>query len=63
MKKDIDVFLKHILESIDAIENYTKGLEKKDFLNSGQKQDAVIRRIEIIGEAIRNIPNLGCSKS
>lgn len=56
MKKDVDVFLKHIVENIDAVERYTKGLRKEDFLNLEEKQDAVIRKIEIIGEAIRNIP-------
>ena len=57
MKKDIKIFLEHILESINLIEEYTKGKNKKEFLNSKQLQDAVIRRIEIIGEAIKNIPN------
>lgn len=57
MKKDVNVFLGHILESIESIEAYVHGLEKDDFLNSEEKQDAVIRRIEIIGEATRNIPS------
>ena len=56
MKKDIKIFLEHILESINLIEEYTKGKEKLDFLESTQLQDSVIRRIEIIGEAIKNIP-------
>jgi len=56
MKKDTKVFLGHILESIEHVEAYIHGLRKDDFLNSEQKQDAVIRRIEIIGEAARNIP-------
>lgn len=56
MKKDISIFLEHILESIDLIENYTEGVTEEKFLSSPQLQDAVIRRIEIIGEAIKNIP-------
>ena len=56
MKKDILIFLEHILESIDLIEDYTEGTTEEKFLNSPQLQDAVIRRIEIIGEAIKNIP-------
>lgn len=56
MKKDIRIFLEHILESINLIDEYTKGKKEKEFLNSKQLQDAVIRRIEIIGEAIKNIP-------
>ena len=36
MKKDASVFLKHILESIERIEEFTKGVSKKDFLDSVQ---------------------------
>jgi len=56
MKKDPKIFIEHILESIARIEKYTKQITKKEFLNSTQIQDAVIRRIEIIGEAAKNIP-------
>jgi len=57
MKKDPKIFIEHILESIARIEEYTKNKTKKEFLNSKQIQDAVIRRIEIIGEAAKNIPD------
>ena len=56
MKKDPQVFLKHILESIEWIEKDTKGMQKDDFLKNVPIQDAVVRRIEIVGEAIRNLP-------
>jgi len=56
VKKDFLIFLKHILESIELIEDYVKDITEKKFLSYPQKQDAVIRRIEIIGEAIKNIP-------
>lgn len=56
MKKDIKVFIQHILESINLIEAYTSRLSKQEFLNSRQVQDAVMRRLEIIGEATKNIP-------
>lgn len=57
MKKDPQIFLKHILESIEWIEKDTKGMQKDDFLKNVPIQDAVVRRIEIIGEAIRNLPS------
>jgi len=57
MKKDIDIFLEHILQSIKIIEQYIENKTENDFLNSIQLQDSVIRRLEIIGEAIKNIPN------
>ena len=56
MKKDLLIFLKHILESIELIEDYIRDTTEEKFLSNPQQQDAVIRRIEIIGEAIKNIP-------
>lgn len=50
------IFLEHILESISLIEDYTQNATEEIFLSTPQLQDAVIRRIEIIGEAIKNIP-------
>jgi len=57
MKKDPDVFLKHILECINLIEEYTKNLSEKGFNSNIRTQDAIIRRLEIIGEAARNLPD------
>lgn len=56
MKKDPAIFLRHILESIQAIEEYTKELSEADFLADRRTQDAVVRRLEIIGEAVRKLP-------
>jgi uncharacterized protein with HEPN domain len=56
MSKETRVFIEHILESIRLIQAYTSHLSKDDFLASSQVQDAVIRRIEIIGEAVKNLP-------
>lgn len=50
-----EIYLKHVLDSIKKIEEFTKNLSKKDFLASIEKQDSVTRRIEIIGEAVKNI--------
>lgn len=56
MKRDIGVFLEDILESIDRIEEYTKDAREEDFYNNVQLQDSVVRRFEIIGEAVKRIP-------
>lgn len=56
MKKDPKIFLKHIQESIEKIEKHTKGMSEDKFENDIKTQDAVIRRIEIIGEAVKNLP-------
>ena len=55
-KKDPIIFIDHILESINLIERYIEGKTFEDFIEDVQLQDSVIRRIEIIGEAVRNIP-------
>ena len=57
MKKEGITFIEHILECIKLIEEYLKDKSREDFLTSVQLQDSVIRRIEIIGEAVKNIPN------
>jgi len=46
VKKDFLIFLKHILESIELIEDYVKDTTEEKFLSNPQQQDAVIRRIE-----------------
>ncbi|MDD4497909.1 MAG: DUF86 domain-containing protein [Methanosarcinaceae archaeon] len=55
MKKNDSVYLGHILDSIERIEEYTEGMEKADFLSSNLVQDGTIRQIEIIGEATKNL--------
>lgn len=56
MKKKANIFLLHILESIERLESFTKGISQEKFLKSELIQDAVIRRLEIIGEAVKNLP-------
>jgi uncharacterized protein with HEPN domain len=55
-KKDPKIFLNDILESIKRIEEYTKNKTREEFLKNYQIQDAIMRRLEIIGEAVKNIP-------
>jgi len=56
MKKDPKIFLSHILESIEEIEKNTHSLTENEFLTNTTIQDAVVRRLEIIGEAAKNLP-------
>ncbi|MEK7164226.1 MAG: DUF86 domain-containing protein [Patescibacteria group bacterium] len=56
MRKSPMIFLDHIINSINLLEEYIQDLKYQDFVNNYEKQDAVIRRLEIMGEAIRNIP-------
>lgn len=48
-------YLGHILQAIERIDRYTAGMDEVGFLNSDLVQDAVIRNIEIIGEAANSI--------
>ena len=53
MTKDPQLFIEHILESISFIEKYIKGMTLKTFMADQEKQDSVVRRLEIIGEAVK----------
>ena len=55
MKKDPVVFIRYIIESVEIIESYTSGVSRDEFLSSVQLQDSVIRRIEVIGESVKNL--------
>lgn len=55
MKKDNLVYLKHILDAIFQIEEYVRDVEYEKFLVNRMIQDAVIREIEIIGEATKRV--------
>lgn len=54
MKNEL-IFIKHIEDSIKDLESFVKEMSKKDFLKNKIIQSAVIRQIEVIGEATKNI--------
>ncbi len=54
--KDERLYLIHILESLGKIEDYTRG-GRDAFMGSPLVQDAVIRNFEVIGEAVKQIPD------
>ena len=55
--KDVKTFLLHILECIEANEEYTQDMNREAFMEDRKTQDAVLRKLEIIGEAVKNIPH------
>jgi len=57
MKRDIGLFIEDILNSIKNIEDFAKQLDKEKFSKDILRQSAIIRQLEIIGEAVKNIPN------
>ena len=48
-------YLQHMRDEADRVQRYTAGKSQNDFVLDEQLQDAIVRNIEIIGEAARNI--------
>jgi uncharacterized protein with HEPN domain len=55
MKKGDSIYLRHILDAIIKIEEYTQGIKYESFMDNHLIQDGVIRQIEIIGEATKRL--------
>lgn len=55
MRKSDTVYIEHILDAIRKIESFTKGITYQKFKNNELVTDAVLRNLEIIGEAVKNI--------
>ena len=55
MKKDNSIYLKHILDAISRIELYIHKIEYNEFKTNHLIQDGVIRQLEIIGEAVKQL--------
>ena len=53
--KEAKVYLEDILESIGKIEHYVSDLTAMKFADNSAMQDAVMRRLEIIGEAVKHL--------
>ncbi len=56
-KRPTDLLLNDIRESIDRIEEYTRGMSLKDFSGDQKSIDAVARNLEIMGEAANRLPD------
>lgn len=56
MKRDYRFYLEDMLEAMDKIERYTRGLTFEQFSGDDKTVDAVIRGFTILGEAAKNIP-------
>lgn len=54
MKRD-KAYLKDVLDAISDIESFIGGISEKEFYKNKEKQYAVVRALEIIGEATKNL--------
>ena len=55
-KRDTRDYLKDILQAIDQVEAFIGDLTYDQFVNDSKTLNAVVRSIEVIGEASKNIP-------
>ena len=53
-KNDL-AYIRHILDSIGAIAGFSKGIDRGELVSNRMKQSAIVREIEIIGEAAKNV--------
>ncbi len=56
-KRDPDLLVSDILEAIRKIEQYLAGIDRVSFLRDEKTVDAVVRNLEVIGEASRKLPD------
>jgi len=56
MSREYKLYLQDILESVEKIQRYTHGMSYEDFIENDLVQDAVIRNLMVIGEAVKLIP-------
>lgn len=55
-KRDVLVYLDDIFESAELIESYSTAISENEFYQSLEKQDAILHRLQIIGEAAKHVP-------
>lgn len=55
-KRSVPLLIEDILSAITRIEHYAAGLSEENFLSDRKTTDAVVRNLEIIGEATNRLP-------
>lgn len=56
MKRNYIFFIRDILDAIDKIEKFVGTMEYDEFVGDDKTASAVVKKIEIIGEVVKNIP-------
>ena len=56
MKRDYSLYIKDILDCIERVEEFVGDMNFDEFLADDKTSSAVVRKLEIIGEATKNIP-------
>jgi uncharacterized protein with HEPN domain len=58
MKRDYKLYVQDAIDSLSKIQGYMEDVSEEQFMKDEKLQDAVIRRFEIVGEAVKNIPRV-----
>ncbi len=56
MKRKLSLYVKDMLEACIKIQQFLEGINYEDFIKDDKTSSAVIRKIEIIGEAVKCLP-------
>ncbi|MDX2244249.1 MAG: DUF86 domain-containing protein [Leptolyngbyaceae cyanobacterium bins.302] len=56
MSRNSELYLNDILVGCEKVLRYTNGMDFKQFVADDRTFDAVIRNLQVIGEAVKNIP-------
>ncbi len=56
MSSDVRLYLEDIRERTAKVLHYTDGMSRKDFFSDEKTYDAVLRNLEIVGEAAKHVP-------
>lgn len=57
MKRSDRDYIRDVLDAIEKVEEFIRGMDYDDFLEDVKTQYAVVRALEMIGEAVKNISN------
>ncbi|WP_396627479.1 DUF86 domain-containing protein [Luteitalea sp.] len=56
MSRDVTLYLDDMVEACRRIGQYTEGLSRAELVNGTMAHDAVLRNLEVLGEAAKNLP-------
>ena len=62
-ERDETVYVRHMLDAIERIEQYISGVDEDGFFSDSMLQDAVVRQLEILGEAAGRVSKETCGRA
>jgi uncharacterized protein with HEPN domain len=57
MQRDPEVYVQDMLDAIRAVRDYTAGMDRASFESDRRTVDAVVRNLEVLGEAAKSVPD------